>query len=461
MRNGRAIADRPLGETRSPWSWIVAGGAFSLAALAASAEAQAQETAPTFSRDLAPILQASCQECHRPEGIGPMSLLTYEEARPWTALIRDRVESRVMPPWHIDRTVGIQDFANDISLSDEDIEMILAWVDAGAPEGDPADLPPPVSWPDPTKWSLEDEMGPPDLIVGSTPYTVAANGQDQWWHSEIPFEGFEQERWIRAAEFKPAFPLGKKVVHHGHATLSQEALDGGQGTNVALARYGVGKSSEIFPENTGVQIAPGPGQVRFNLHYFPIGEEVVDDVVEVGLWFYPEAEAPELASIGEQRFLIDGTSATGQRARDLIIPPHGSLTLEGAHVLDRPTVIHSFRPHMHMRGTGMTLEAVYPDGRRELLSHVDKYDHNWQISYQYADHAKPVLPAGTVLLLHSLYDNTAKNPINPDPDQWVGFGARGVDEMSHAWIGITYIDQDEYERLIAAHETQLPETAGG
>ncbi len=459
MRDERTTTGRAWGEARSPSPWIVAGSVFSLAAIAVNAEAQ--ESAPTFSQDVAPILQASCQECHRPEGIGPMSLLTYEAARPWTALIRDRVESRIMPPWHIDRTVGIQEFANDISLTDPEIETILAWIDAGAPEGDPSDLPPPVEWPDPEKWALENEMGPPDLIVRSTAYTVVANGQDQWWNSEIAFEGFGEETWIRAAEFKPAFPLGRKVVHHGHATLSQEAPDGGRGTNVALARYGVGKTWEIFPENTGVQIPPGAGKVRFNLHYFPIGEEVPNDVVEVGLWFYPEGETPELASIGEQRFLIDGTSATGQRARDLIIPPHGSLTLEGAHVLDRPAVIHSFRPHMHMRGTAMTLEAVYPDARREILSHVDKYDHNWQISYRYAEHAKPVLPAGTVLLLHSLYDNTVNNPINPDPDQWVGFGARGVDEMSHAWIGITYIDQDEYERLMAGRTTEQPETAGG
>ncbi len=459
MRNGKRRGGQPVGRGRIPWPCIAAAGAFPLAVLAAGTEAQ--QPTPTFSRDVAPILQASCQECHRPEDIGPMSLLTYEEARPWTALIRDRVERRVMPPWHINRTMGIQEFANDISLTDAEIATIIAWVDGGAPEGDPADLPPPVERPDPDKWALEDEMGPPDLVVRSTPYTVVANGQDQWWTPAIPFGGLEAETWIRAAEFKPAFPLGKKVVHHGHATLSLEEGDGGRGTNVALARYGVGKSWEIFPESTGVRIPAGPGEVHFNLHYFPIGEEVDDDVVEVGLWFYPEGEAPELASVGEQRFLIDGTSATGPRARDLIIPPHGTLTLEGTHVLDRPAVIHSFRPHMHMRGTGMTLEVLFPDGRRELLSHVDKYDHNWQISYQYAEHVKPVLPAGTVLLLHSLFDNTANNPINPDPDQWVGFGARGVDEMSHAWIGITYLDQDEYDRLIATRGLALPETAGG
>ena len=422
----------------------ITGWCFLLAAMPANA----QESSPTFSADVAPILQASCQECHRPEGIGPMSLVTYQETRRWASRIRDRVERRIMPPWHIDRTVGIQDFANDISLSDEEIGTIVAWVDGGAPEGDPANLPTPIEWPDARKWALEDEFGPPDMIVRSSPYDVVANGQDQWWMPEIEFEGFDTERWIRAAEFKPAYPLGKKVVHHGHATFSQDGPDGGRGVNLALARYGVGKSWEVFPENTGVRIPPGPGSIGWNLHYFPIGEEVPEDVVEVGVWFYPEGDEPNMVSVGEQRFLIDGTSATGPRARDLIVPPHGTLLLEGTHVLDRPAVIHSFRPHMHMRGTGMTMEAIYPDGRRQILSHVDKYDHNWQISYMYAEHAKPVLPAGTVLLFHSMYDNTVNNPINPDPDQWVGFGARGVDEMSHAWVGITYIDESEYGRLI-------------
>ncbi len=420
---------------------------------AALAPAASAAEAPTFTADVAPILQRSCLECHRPEGIGPMSLETYEDARRFATRIRDRVERRVMPPWHVDRTVGIQDFANDISLTDEEIRTIVAWVDGGVARGDVRDMPPAPEWPDPRKWALEDELGPPDLVVRSTPYDVVANGQDQWWSPEVPFEGLDQERWIRAAEFKPAFPLGKKVVHHGHATLELEG-EGRRG-GVALARYGVGKSWEVYPDNTGVRLPAGEGLISWNLHYFPVGEEVVGDVVEVGLWFYEEDNAPGLASRGEERFLIDGTHQTGQRARDLIIPPHGKLILEAAHRLEEPAVIHSFRPHMHMRGTGMTMEAVYPDGRREMLSQVNKYDHNWQIAYQYADDAKPLLPAGTILLCHSFYDNTENNPINPDPDQWVGFGARGVDEMSHAWIGITHVDEEEYQRLLAQRGNRI------
>ena len=414
---------------------------------------------PTFSADVAPILQRACQRCHQETGIGPMALVTYGEVRPWARQIRDRVERRIMPPWHIDRTVGIQAFKNDASLTDDEIGTIVRWVDAGAPEGDPADLPPPVEWPPASEWELAATLGQPDLVVRSAPYTVTADGQDQWWNPVVEFEGIPEPRWIKAAEFKPSYPLGVRVVHHGHARLQQPEDD----FVVRLAGMGVGKRWDLLPEGVGKLVRPGPAQIRFSLHYFPVGEQVDDDVVEVGVWFHPRGYEPELVTAGEVRHLIDGTFTTGPRARDLIIPPHGYLTLEHAYVMESPVLLHSFRPHMHMRGSAMSMEAIYPDGRREMLSSVDRYDHNWQIAYVYADHAQPLLPKGTVLLFHSQYDNTADNPINPDPDQWVLFGARGVDEMSHAWVGMTYLDETDFERLTAERRAagEPPVRAGG
>ena len=416
-------------------------------------------TPPTFSADVAPILQRACQRCHQETGIGPMALVTYGEVRPWARQIRDRVERRIMPPWHIDRTVGIQAFKNDASLTDDEIGTIVRWVDAGAPEGDPADLPPPVEWPPASEWELAATLGQPDLVVRSAPYTVTADGQDQWWNPVVEFEGIPEPRWIKAAEFKPSYPLGVRVVHHGHVRLQQPEDD----FVVRLAGMGVGKRWDLLPEGVGKLVRPGPAQIRFSLHYFPVGEQVDDDVVEVGVWFHPRGYEPELVTAGEVRHLIDGTFTTGPRARDLIIPPHGYLTLEHAYVMESPVLLHSFRPHMHMRGSAMSMEAIYPDGRREMLSSVDRYDHNWQIAYVYADHAQPLLPKGTVLLFHSHYDNTADNPINPDPDQWVLFGARGVDEMSHAWVGMTYLDETDFERLTAERRAagEPPVRAGG
>ncbi|MCY4358551.1 MAG: hypothetical protein OXD01_13640 [Gammaproteobacteria bacterium] len=409
--------------------------------------AMAQES-PTYTHDIAPILNEKCVTCHNPEGIGPMALTDYRQVLPFAYLIKDRTSKRIMPPWHVDPDIGIQSFKNDASLSDAQIEMIAAWVDAGAPEGDPADMPPPVELTAGGEWQLAGQLGPPDVIVKSKPYNVIANGQDQWWEPRIEFTGLDKERWLRAAEFKPSFPLGKKVVHHGHAVLIPE----GEDRQVALARYGVGKSWEVYPEGTGMRV-PSKGTVAWNLHYFPIGVEAPADIVEVGLWFYPEGVEPELETVGEVLFRVDGRNGMA-RGQDIVIPPHGYQVLQGTHMLEEPAIIHSFRPHLHMRGKVMTMEAIYPDGQREVLSQVNKYNHNWQIAYMYEDDVKPLLPPGTVLQFTSLFDNTANNPINPDPEQWVVFGRRGVDEMSHAWVGITYVNEEHFAQAMAERRTK-------
>ncbi len=411
------------------------------------AQSLAQEN-PTYSKDIAPILQDKCASCHNPEGIGPMPLQSYEQVKPFAALIHDRTSKRIMPPWHIDSGIGIQSFKNDASLSDEQIDLIESWFLAGSPEGNPADLPAPVNFPSGAEWQLGDQLGPPDLVIKSSPYDVIANGQDQWWTPNVPFEGLNNERFLKAAEFKPSYPLGKKVVHHGHAVLVPE----GGGRSVALARYGVGKSWEMFPEGTGMRV-PADGNIAWNLHYFPVGAEGPGDVVEVGLWFYPEGKTPEKETVGEAMFRVDGLKGMA-RGQDIVIPPHGYQVLQGTHRLDAPAVIHSYRPHLHMRGKVMTMEAIYPDGKKEVLSQVNNYDHNWQIAYIYEDDVKPLLPTGTILQFTSVFDNTANNPINPDPEQWVVFGRRGVDEMSHAWVGITYVNEEQFAQSVAERRAQ-------
>jgi len=411
------------------------------------AQSHAQEM-PTYSKDIAPILQEKCASCHNPEGIGPMPLQNYEQVKPFAALIHDRTSKRIMPPWHIDTGIGIQSFKNNASLSDDQINIIEDWFLAGAPEGNQADLPAPVEFPSGAAWQLGDELGPPDLIIKSSPYDVIANGQDQWWTPSVPFEGLNNERFLKAAEFKPSYPLGKKVVHHGHAVLVPE----GGGRSVALARYGVGKSWEIFPEGTGMRV-PANGNIAWNLHYFPVGAQGSADVVEVGLWFYPEGQIPEKETVGEAMFRVDGLKGMA-RGQDIVIPPHGYQVLQGTHRLDAPAVIHSYRPHLHMRGKVMTMEAIYPDGKKEVLSQVNNYDHNWQIAYIYEDDVKPLLPTGTILQFTSVFDNTANNPINPDPEQWVVFGRRGVDEMSHAWVGITYVNEEQFAQSVAERRAQ-------
>ena len=370
-----------------------------------------------------------------------MPLLSYDDVRPYASRIQRKVAAREMPPWHLDKTIGIQEYKNDISLSDFEIGQIVSWVDAGAPEGDPANLPMLPDLPDGSTWQLEELLGPPDFVMESPTLAVEANGQDQWMMQSTPFEGvIDQPRYVRATELKGAYPLGVRVLHHGHVTLGSRPL----------GRQGIGKSGDVFPENTGMLIEPS-GNLRWNLHYFPIDEEVPNAQAMTAVWLYPEGYVPVYTSNGEA--IIEAADVCGWGS-DIAIPPHSVKVRQGTHVLNRPALISSFRPHMHMRGREQSVQAIYPDGRREVLGRVDKYNHFWQIAYHYEDDVAPLLPRGTVLLITTIWDNTADNPINPDPRQWVVFGQRGVDEMSHTWMGITYLTDEQFEKL-SAERTQL------
>jgi len=427
-----------------------------VAAVAAPVSIHAQDV--TFARDVAPILFENCVECHRPGSFAPMSLMTYEEAVRYARVIRYRVENRQMPPWHVDTTVGIQAFANDVSLSDDEIQTIVRWVDAGAPRGNMADMPPTPDLPAGGAWQAEGIIGrPPDLVIQSTPYSVEAFGQDQWWNPLVKWEALGEERYMMAYEFKPRYPDGLLVVHHGHATLSFPSDQGMRG-GVGIAHYGVGKGYEVFPDGVGMRLPAGEGVVDWNIHYSSIGVDhnVPGDVIDIGLWLYPRGETPEMETEGEVLFRVDrenGYDRAVPRGNDILIPPHGYQVLQGVHVLERPTLISSFRPHMHTRGKEMSVEAIYPDGHREVIGKVDDYKHIWQLGYEFEEDAKPLLPQGTVLLFTSVFDNTADNPLNPDPNQWVVFGRRGPDEMSHMWVNITYLSDEQYEEIRRSRES--------
>lgn len=431
---------------RIPWVSVLILAMFTLT-LPSQAVSQApagmDEGMVTFAKDVAPILQQKCQMCHQPNGMGPMSLMTYEEVRPWAAVIKDRTQRRIMPPWHIDRSVGIQEFANDISLSDEQIETIAHWVDAGAPLGDLADMPPPVKWPDATEWVLEQEYGrPPDLVVRSDPYTVVPSGLDQWWQPVVEVTGLDETRWIMASETKPTL-TSRPVTHHANSDIS---------------RFGVGKPFERLPSDTGVRLEPGD-VIDFNIHYFPIGEQVDDAYVEVGLWFHdeqPRLERRGLSSSFRGYRQTAAGRATGSDTdvsgiQEMIIPPHGHQITQGFTVLHEPARIHSVRGHMHLLGTMQSMEAIYPDGRVEVIARLN-WKHNWHITYEFAEHARPLLPKGTVIVVTAWYDNTER-PANPDPDQWVVHGRRTVDEMSHIHTGIVYMDEEYFTQLVDERES--------
>ena len=412
----------------------------------------------TFAKDVAPILYENCVECHRAGSFAPMSLMTYEDARRYASRIRYRVATKQMPPWHVEQTLGIQEFANDVSLSQDEIQTIVQWVDAGSPRGNDSDLPPAPVLPEGGAWQAQAIIGrPPDVVVQSTPYSMAAYGQDQWWNPVVEWEALGEERYLMAYEFKPAYPNGLKVVHHGHASLvfpSEQGMRGG----VGIAHYGVGKSYDVFPDGVGMRVPAGEGVVDWNIHYSALGvdHDVPNDVVDIGLWFMPRGETPAVETEGEVLFRVDGHDSYDRpmnRANDILIPPHGYQVLQGAHVLEEAALISSFRPHMHTRGKEMSMEAIYPDGRRQMLGKVEDYKHIWQLGYDYEESSKPLLPKGTVLLFSAVFDNTADNPLVPDPNQWVVFGRRGPDEMSHMWVGITYLSDEQYEQIQKQRES--------
>src|SRR5947207_4362766 len=176
--------------------------------------------APTFTRDVAPIFQDKCESCHRPGSIAPMSLITYQEARPWARSIASRVQTRQMPPWHLDKTIGIQKFKNDRSLSDDQIDTILQWVSGGAPMGDAKDMPKPRAWTDEATWHLAAKYGQPDLVIKAPEYTTPAVAQDAWWRPSVA-TGLTEPRWVRAIEIHPATVKGRRVTHHALARLQQ------------------------------------------------------------------------------------------------------------------------------------------------------------------------------------------------------------------------------------------------
>ena len=424
-------------------SWVrflVVAAFFSAVILLAPGRGSAQEetVTPTFAKDVLPVLQRSCQQCHRPGSVAPMSLLTYEDTRPWARAIRDRTAQREMPPWYIERNVGVGAFKEDPSLSDVEIEMIRQRVDAGAPRGDDADAPPPLELASLDEWRI----GTPEWIVElPDPQTVGAVDADRWldiWADSR----LTEDRYIKAVETKPS-PGAYSVVHHVATSMRWEDEDGEEGGGF-LNEYAMGKNGDIFPEGTGRLIKAGT-QVRFNMHYSCVGEEITDRT-RVGFQFYPAGQVPERVLISRH---------VGDSFDTLDIPAGAdNVRSDGYYVLPEPTQVTGFQPHMHIRGKRMCVEAIHPDGLIETLS-CTGHNFGWHIVYNYADEEAPLLPAGTILHVMGWHDNTATNRYNPDPKNWVGFGNRSIDDMSFAWMSFFHMPEEAYEKRLQERQRRL------
>jgi mono/diheme cytochrome c family protein len=403
-------------------------------------------SAVTFARDVAPILQKNCQQCHQSGAVGPMSLTTFEEVRPWARAIKQRVVQGEMPPYRYDRDIGIQKLKHDLRLSEPEIQTIARWVDNGAPRGNPADLPPPPTFPDPSQWAFAAQFGPPDVVVRTKPFTLPAEGQDVWWRPVVP-TGLTQDRCIKAISIKPSLK-GRAAAHHANSDLIVFDEKSGQYVErERISEYALGKVGEIVPPDA-CRTLPANSLIRWDVHYYPIGEELQNDVIEMGFWLYPEGhQAKHKQDLKLYTLLMKGG--------ELELPPHGTAVTQGFHSFKTPVRIDSFQPHGHFRLVAKTLEIFYPEtGKLEMVSSISNWTNTWHTSHIFEDDVAPLVPKGAVLVITGYYDNTTANKQNPDPDQWVGLGSRTADEMSHAWIAVTHLDDERYERLVAERETR-------
>ncbi|MEO7134415.1 MAG: cytochrome c [Vicinamibacterales bacterium] len=429
---------------------------------------------PTFTKDIAPIFYANCTSCHRPGEIAPMSLMTYKDARPWAKSIATKVADGTMPPWHADPKHG--SFVGARSLSDAQKSAIANWVSAGAPEGNAADLPAAPVYTD--GWNIQ-----PDVVLSmQEDYPIPATGEVPYQYLEVP-ANFAEDRYISDWEYRPG---DRRAVHHmllylkapkevAEAQMKRQqgmmlqrmfgpkpAADaprpvppfefaccveipagqsGGRplpaeqrkelgpnyrprplGMAQGMGGFSPGGSIRHFPEGMGMRIPAGYSLV-FQMHYTTYGEATTDRS-KIGLKFHKTPPKTVLNTLA----LINAS---------LSIPPGApDYTIDNAMTFNRETVIYSLIPHTHVRGTGWHYEAIYPDGRKEVILSVPKYDFNWQHEYVFTQPLR--MPAGSKLYAKAWYDNSTRNKSNPDPTKTVTWGDQTWEEMMYTSITFSF-----------------------
>lgn len=412
---------RKVHNVNAPFAiFVIAAGA----AISATAA-----TTPTFTKDVAPILDTHCVTCHRAGEIGPMSLLTYEETRPWAKAIKTQVAIGKMPPWHSTDAHGT--FSNDRRMTDKDKETLISWADQGAPKGDPKDRPPvPVfaeGW----------EIGKPDVVLAmQKPYAVPASGTIHYQYAKIP-TNFTEDKWVKAIEVRPGV---RGVVHHilvfakepeGKSTRppftsvvpklpAPKPGEEEKGPGVLIATNAPGTNAMTFPEGTAIRIKAG-SQLTLQIHYTANGKPV-EDTSSVGLIFAKQPPQQEMR--------------TGAFMNPMFTLPPGepNQQVDSAIEFTQDTHVYAIFPHTHVRGKDWSYQVVYADGRKQQVLSVPHYDFNWQTYYTFI---KPLaLPKGARIEAIAHYDNSANNPANPDPKVAVRWGEQTWQEMQYT--GLTY-----------------------
>lgn len=372
-------------------------------------EARATGEPISYRDQVAPILVRRCRSCHRPGGVAPWSMTDHATVQGWSPMIREVLRTRRMPPWQADRRFGR--FRNDLSLPPDERRALVAWIEAGAPRGEGPD--PLVEKPAPRapEWAL----GAPDLVVEAPEQRLPATGVIPYLYETVDLP-IEREVWVRGVDLRPSNPA---VMHHGLAWILYPAdqtppdTEGPRFTRGMFGAYVPGREPHLLPEGAGYRL-PAGSRIRFQLHYTATGR--------------PESDRPRLALYLSQAPLRHELRTGAAASFDFAIPPGARDHAAGAvRELERDIVLYRLTPHMHYRGKRMRIEAQLPDGRRETLLSVPRYDFNWQ--HQYVLDPPRRLPAGTRLVVEAGFDNSAANPANPDPGRWVYYGEQSFDEM--------------------------------
>lgn len=461
---------------------LVLAGALSVALGTVTGAGTAQRvpaptSVPTFTKDIAPILYESCAQCHRPGDIAPMSLLTYEDARPWSRAIKQKVMAREMPPWYADARYGT--FRNDRSLTAQQVNTIVAWVDAGSPKGDDANLP---SVP---KFASGWSNGEPDYIIEMpVEFNLPAEGQIdyQYFYQPVPFD---HDVFAEALEMRPSNP---GVVHH----MSTHIVDLPEGTKIINGKAIGSNGKELGPNEIRkagtsvfdpgassklISFVPGRGferhrpgaakripagkYIQWNIHYQASGRPE-QDRSRLGLWVNKEPVTHEVYSriigqalptdpVQEPRYIAEGREvpievkqADGnqtKRAKMPNIPPYAdNWAITSITPITETVTLYAISPHMHLRGKDMKIVIVYPDGRQETVLSVPKYDFNWQLQYELETPLK--IPAGSKMMALGHYDNSLKNRWNPAPEKEVFWSEQSWDEMYEGWVEFSIDSQD-------------------
>ena len=399
--------------------------------LAAPMLASAQEDQITFHRDIEPILQRSCQNCHRAGGVGPMPLVTYEQVAPFAGLIeyktglRDRAGA--MPPWYMEKDIGIQDYKNDPLLSDEEIADISTWARSGAPKGNAANAPQALVFDDSLKWTA----GEPDLVVKTNDVTKLAGTADWWGEIDRVPVGLEEDRYVKSVEIVEVNDVnnqagtgrdtvGGRYIFH-HMIWSTAELDE-EGNRIEDSVTGwpvheVGRNADIFDPEGGRLLRAGTYVYSDSVHMHSNGKDTTGHL-EIGFRFHPVGYEPKYERV---------TLGLGNGVDISIAGNQNNQELHAYTVLEQHTKFITFEPHLHAPGERMCLEAIW-GYTVETLSCVG-YDHNWVRGYAFEDQAAPLLPKGTIMHIVGYMNNTETNPNVPDARNWQGSGNRSVTNM--------------------------------